>query len=147
MLVKDVGQMLADNGLVKGATGWTLKLGKMPKDGDRVVALFETSGQAPEPTPSTVPQDPNSATPHDPTTWVTYPTLQVRVRGPKDGYEEARTKLRDIFRYLHARVGVEIGSCNYRHILAQSDPLPLGEDEVGRPELTQNFTTVIQETI
>tara|TARA_R110000787_G_scaffold7296_6_gene25056 strand:- start:14704 stop:15150 length:447 start_codon:yes stop_codon:yes gene_type:complete len=146
-LLSDIGQLLTDNGLVDGVSDYTLRLGMMPTDPDRVVALYEYPGRPPEPTPSTVPQSPNNPAPTDPTTWVTYPTLQVRVRSPKGEYAEARAKVEAIFRYLHARLGVVVGTRSYLHILAQSDPLPLGQDDVGRPELTQNFTTVIQETI
>ena len=107
----------------------------MPETPDQVVALFEAPGRPPEPSPGLVPKDIS----------LRYPQVQVRVRGKVNDYPAARAKLQRIFDYLHALINTVQGGATYLYFLAASDPLPLGEDATGRPELTQNYNLAREE--
>lgn len=134
-MLDDVGGLLTTAAIVEGGTGWTLKQGRMPETPDQVVALFEAPGLPPEPTPGLTPQDIE----------LRYPQVQVRVRAEANDYPAARSKLQEVFSFLHAKVNTIVGAATYLHFLATSDPLPLGEDALQRPELTQNFTMAREE--
>lgn len=133
----DVKTMLDEAGITGGGTGWVCKLGTMPATPDQVVALFESPGRPHEATPGTSPQSDR----------LTYPNLQVRVRGAEHDYESTRAKLQEVDEFLHAKVSVTpTGSAaTFLHILALGSALPLGDDENGRPGVSQNFHTARQE--
>lgn len=119
----DIKAALLTAGVVTdgAVTDWKIMLGYMQDAPDKAVCIYETGGDAP---------DPSSA--------LDYPGLQVRVRGEPDGYQEMRAKLQEIFDNLHANE-VSVGT-DYVYIYAvQSGPIPMGQDEKRRPHVVQNF--------
>lgn len=121
MLLDEIGTYLTNQGVVGGATGWTLAKAYMPPSPDQVVALFETGGFAPE-----LPVD------------LDRPTFQVRVRGTKMDYPGARAKIDQVVTELHKFQGT-LSGVYYVMIAAMQSPMPLGYDENERPELAVNF--------
>lgn len=132
MILNEVGDYLVANSQVEGATGWKLFTGTgMPAEPDQVVVLMEAPGIRPE---MSLPA-------------LTYPQFQVMVRAGKLDYDTARDKLKDIYDLLHGGNSGRrlLGSATYHHILALSDPIPLGLDENERPEIAQNYHTAREE--
>lgn len=122
MLLDEIGTHLVNQGIVGGATGWTLAKAHMPPDPDQVVALFETPGLAPFP----------------PGIELDKPGIQVRVRAARKRYDLARSKLAEVYAALHGFTG-NLSLNYYVMILALSSALPLGEDTNERPEIAQNY--------
>lgn len=118
-LLEDFHDYLQAQGL---ASGWALKLGVMPPEPHRVIALFPSGGTVP-PTKRV---------------GIDAPSLQIRVRGAEHEYEATYTKAKQINAALHELRG-QIGSGVYPWVLAQHDPAPLGYDELQRPEFSLNF--------
>ena len=122
-LLDDIGTELTTAGVVGGATGWTLAKAFEPPTPDQVVTLYETGGGLPDQT---------DGTKYD------LPTFQVRVRGDEFGYEDARTKMGDVFDALN-----DATISGYVFVFAaQSGPISLGHDGATRPLLTLNFVTM-----
>lgn len=68
------------------------------------------------------------------------PNLQVRARSPGRDPRPARARLAAIYNALHNLHGVEIGGLPIVYCYAlQSGAAPLGPDQNGRPEYTQNY--------
>lgn len=121
-LLDEIGDYLTAQGLVGGATGWTLALSQMPTSPDKIVAIFETPGRAPLPR---VEMD--------------MPAFQVRVRGTVRGYADARTKLAAVQAVLHGLANTSLSGVYYVSILAQGSAISMGNDENNRPEISQNY--------
>ena len=61
------------------------------------------------------------------------------MRGDVRGYEAARVKMKQVYLALHA---MEPG-VNFVYLYSnQSGPLPMGDDDNDRPEMTWNFVTM-----
>lgn len=117
-------------GTTASTASWFVAKGFLPPTPDRVIALFETGG---------FPNDPHESA------LIDRPTFQVRVRGNAYGYSTARTKIGA------ARTALEVGNSTlsgrrYIHIVAQSEPVSLGQDENNRPSLVVNFTALRSRT-
>lgn len=123
-ILDDIGTHLTSDGVVAGATGWALGKSYMPPDPDKIVAIFETGGGAPDQTPGTAYE---------------FPTFQVRVRGSKFGYEAARTKIQEVVDSLN---NATVSGYIYIYPV-QSGPIVLRYDrDDNRPELAWNFATM-----
>lgn len=128
-------QQIEDHLIAEGVvdTGWSVCKGFLPPDGDQVIALFETSGEAPDIIP-------------DPDAYYTEqaydnPGFQVRVRGLAEDYEGPRNKIFECFRALHGNEPASVSGepvvvCLYA---VNSGPLPLGVDGSNRHGFTWNF--------
>lgn len=131
-LLSEIGDYLVAQNLVEGSSGWRLFHGTgMPAEPDQVVVLMEAAGLRPE---MSVPE-------------LTYPQFQVTARGAKLDYDTVRDKLKEIYDLLHGgNTGRRsLGGVTYHHILALSDPIPLGLDDNERPEIVQNYHTAREE--
>ncbi len=123
----EIGDHLISEGIVNGATGWLLSKSFMPAKPAQMVVIYETPGF-----PSDVISEGSSETAYD------QPSFQVRVRGDVRGYEAARQKIQQVYLALHA---MEPG-VNFVYLYSdQSGPMPMGDDDNDRPELTWNFVT------
>lgn len=125
-IVDDVLAHLTTNSLIGGASGWTGFKDFVPPDPDKVVIISPSGGAGPEKGFA-----------------LRYPNVQIRVRGEKAGYAVAQAKLEAIYQLLHAVKNENLNSVSYAYIIATGDVLPLGQDENGRPELTRNFRSAI----
>jgi len=119
-LLDDVLATLDAQGVTGGATGWTAFASFLPDTTDKVVAVYETGGEA----PLMAMQGANYPR----------PTFQVRVRGAVRDYQDTRTKAQEIYTALH-RYSVN----NQTFFAVQSGPLSIGNDANDRPNLTINF--------
>lgn len=123
----NVGQITASN------TDWFIYIGYLqdsPQTGaaktiaDRAICLYETPGEPPQ------------------ELWaIDYPGVQIAVRGAPDDYQAARAKLQAIFDALHAEE-VAIGSDYVYFTCLNSGPIPLGNDDLRRPKLAQNYSVM-----
>ena len=106
------------------ASQWPIYTGFLPDIQDQSIAIIELPGSPAEPK------------------WkIIYPDFMIIVRGAKNGYADARTKIDDVFEQLHdnhAQVGA-----NYILILSdQSGPSSWGEDSLDRPRFSWNFKVI-----
>ncbi|MFW6079002.1 MAG: minor capsid protein [Gemmatimonadota bacterium] len=121
-LLEDVSTRLADQGVVGGATGWTVVRDAMPSGPDQVVVVTETPGEAP-----------------GTRTEIDRPHLQARTRGAEDaGRSAARSKAGDVYDALHGFTGT-IDGTYYIGIYAMQTPFFLRVDENDRYEYGVNF--------
>ncbi len=130
----EIESHLVSQGLGKtpGSTStnaWTIYRTLMPESPDRVIGLFETSGEPPTAGAG-----------------VDKPGLQVRIRGPKmkestGAYSTARTQIGSIKDTLHEFDPGSISGRHYGGMWAEQEPFSLGYDDNDRPELSCNFRT------
>jgi len=93
-----------------------------PEKPDLCVTIYDTGGY-----------DPQSNYVYE------YPTITIRCRGNKFGYDEAYAILKDIQGALHDRHGETWNGTKYVGIWAVGDINPLGYDDSNRPLLSLNF--------
>ena len=138
-LLDEIGTRLDDSGIASssGDDGWVLMKSMLPDScalQDKIVALIETGGEAP-----------------DAYTELDRPHFQVLVRGDpittvSSSYEVASAKADEIKRDLHA---ITPGSLSGRHfvgIWALQDPFLLEYDSSDRPVLAINFRALRSRT-
>ena len=119
----DVVNILIDAGAGLGLTFATnLFIAKTPSTPDAAVTVHDTGG-------------------FDPDTDWSYqrPTVQVAVRGARDGYLAAHRLAQTIRDILNGRHNIDIGGTHVVCIWCQGDVIPLGFDENHRPLFTVNF--------
>ena len=128
--VSDVQTYLEAEGVVGGSSGWTSLRRRILDDVDKIVVFSEDGGLEPE-QPAAEGIGDNATTD---------PAVLVYVRGgPWDG-DSASTKALAIFDALHGQRNAAIGASTYIRVQARtSEPVFLGFDERGRPELTISF--------
>jgi len=119
-LLDDIGDFLTAQGVVGGATGWTLRLSHLTPTPDKVVVVYETPGLAPDQTVGLGAE---------------FPGIQVRARASALDYESLRSKLQDIYNVLN---NATISGYVYCYA-QQSGPLPMGLDENERPGMVWNY--------
>jgi len=121
-ILDDMRDHLVTNSIVEGATGWQCLIGRITDNQDQQVALFETGGETPDASTGT-------------DTKVDEVTFQVRVRASVLAYDDARSKIQDVFDTLQ-----DATISGYVYVFAiQAGPLNMGYDNNNRPELAQNY--------
>jgi len=111
-------------GQYAATSGWGIFVSQYPDKPSTCISLRSTGGFPPSPQ-----------------LYEDYPTCQVRIRGAKNGFDEAYAKalvVRDVLRSFRG----EINGTNYSGIWAMTDITDLGQDESGRPLLTCNFRAI-----
>jgi hypothetical protein len=134
LLLDRIEDHLIAEGVAGGSTGWAIQKSFLAPGPDKVVAIFETTGEEPG-----IPKAQGEQA-YD------KPTFQVRVRGVALGYEEARKKIQECFVALHANEPMATsGEPAFVYLYAiHSGPLPLGLDSNNRPSLTWNFVAMME---
>ena len=126
---QDIKDLLEASSAATGLTFATdLFVGQEPDGGgvaDKVVTVYDTGGGEPDPNRS-----------------LKEPTIQVRVRGDKFGYQAGYTLAETVFDVLHGVKNTTVNSTRYVHIIATSDILYLGFDKNNRPMFTMNFRII-----
>jgi hypothetical protein len=113
--------------IVDGTTGWPLKFGKLPADIDKVVALYDTPGQSPNPR------------------WrLDYPGVQALVRSTAHDYAGGYTKVREVRDALLGLDSVTVGSERIVSVTCLGDINYIGPDENSRPIFSVNFRMIIE---
>lgn len=122
-----VASSLLSSTVVGGVSTWTLRIGYMPDTPDKIVLFTDSGGQNPNPR------------------WrIDYPTFQVRVRAPADGYAEAYSKAREVRDVLLGLDSQTIGTDRWVSLIVLGDIGFMGSDESGRPEFSVNFRAIIE---
>lgn len=127
-LLDDILTQLVTDSVVRGATGWEIVLSYMPPEQEKMLAVYEQGGGAPDQT---------DGTRYD------MPTFQVRGRGESikdvdDPYSTLRAKMQEVFDSLNDSV-----ISGYVYMFADSSaPIPIGYDANLRPEMTWNFSAM-----
>lgn len=105
------------------ATTGNIFVDHLPPTPDVAVSLWPTGGQ-----------------PRRVETGTRFPSLQIRVRGDRNGRQAARALCLAIINDLHDRRRVVTGEGVVLAFDAvQSDPIPMGVDGQGRPEFSSNY--------
>lgn len=110
--------------LGKGIMGTSLFVNKEPdrvEIQDNVVTVYDTPAHRP---------------PELGYNWE-YPSIQVRVRRKPGNWQAGKLFVLGLMGALHGYVGT-IGSVKYHLVRVVNGPIPLGEDERGRPRWTFN---------
>jgi hypothetical protein len=122
LIAQNVGQTTSDKG------DWMIFQGYTQAEPSRCITLYETVGDPPEEGFA-----------------IDYAGVQIKVRGNPDDYRAVRLKLRAIFDALHAQEQ-NIGP-NYVYFYCRnSGPISLGQDELRRPSMAQNYRSMENRT-
>lgn len=105
-----------------GTLGIDLFSNDEPDSPDNVVTVYDTGA---------------SRAPMLDMTWE-YPTVQVRIRRRMGFVLEGKQKALALMNALHGYVGT-VGSVRYASIRVVNGPIPLGNDDRGRPRFTFNL--------
>ena len=139
MLLDEIGTRLDDQGIASssGDDGWVLVKSMLPDSSalqNKIVALIDTPGGSP------------SAY-----TELDEPHFQVLVRGDpittvSSAYQEARSKIDEVKRDLHAITPRLLSDTHFAGIWALQDPFLLEYDKSDRPVLAINFRALRERT-
>jgi len=118
---EDIIAILEQSGIEVGTFAGDLFIHQMPDSPDACISVHDTGGFDPEV------NDYNK------------PTVQIRVRGDKMGYQAAWDKAKEVRDTLHTLHNEVFGGTRYIQIMLQGDITDIGNDEKGRPLLVLNF--------
>jgi hypothetical protein len=122
----DVAATLVPDTIIGGASGWAVRIGKMPDTPARHVVFYDSGGMNPNPR------------------WrVDFPTFQVRVRGGNGEYGVAYDKIRQIRDALLGLDSQDVGPDRWVSVIVMGDIAFVGY-ESDRPEFTVNFRVIIE---
>lgn len=124
--VKDL-LVAASVGTFASTTGWNISVGKFPTSPDTSIVCNETGGLSPYPHLR-----------------LNFPSVQVMVRGPANGYVAASEKIRAV---VDALLGIPSQSLNgdeWQGIRQMGDVSFIGYDESNRPLFTSNFSIIVE---
>lgn len=113
--------------LASGTTGWRIACGKLPDVPDTVVVCFLAGGIDPFP--------------H---LLLNQPSVQVIVRGAKNGYQAAYVKIRQVVTKLLGMPSTSLLGDVYRSCLQIGDVIELGQDDNTRPLFSCNFRFIVE---
>lgn len=120
----------APNAAQLAAGAWGIYIGKQPDDSispDRAITIYDSGGKTPE---------------H---AWlIDYPSIQVRVRGEQNKYQEAYDKAVAVRTALHALPPQQVNGDRWDSVSQRGDVAFLGYDKNRRPEFTVNFDLIIE---
>ena len=113
--------------IVGGATGWTLKIGKLITSPDKLIVFYDTGGNPPNPR------------------WlVDFSHVMVHVRSSANDYGTAYAKMRDIRDCLLGLDSQDVGSDRLVSVTCLGDIAFLSYDDKERPLFSLNFRLIIE---
>ena len=125
-LIDDIIAALATAGLgqtTSDTADWRLRGAYLQQGPDRSICVYAAGGKAPEPGQP-----------------VTYPSIQIRVRGAPNDYAAVAAKEEAIFQFMQSGNAPAQFGAGYVYCYAQqSAPMPLGQDENRRPSVVRNY--------
>lgn len=130
--MKDPGQCVKDLlvaanvGVFGASSGWSINVGRLPSVPDTVIVCTATGGRNP--------------LPH---LLVNYPSVQVMVRGDKNGYAAAYDKLEAIVKTLLGIYTTVVQGDTYSACTQIGDVTYLGQDDGTRPLFSANFSFIV----
>lgn len=119
----DISSFLQAQGV--GTEGTNLFIGREPADPDFVVSIYDTGGFLP-----------------NPKYLRDEPTIQVRVRGNKNDYNNAWIKMQEIKDVMLGAQLQVLNGTDYVLFVLATDPISLGYDESNRPLIVSNWNLV-----
>lgn len=124
------GQLLEAAGVVKGASGFEVKIGKQTSTPDNLVAMYDTGGQTPNPK------------------WaVDFVTIQALVRTGPNEYKEAWEHARKVKDALLGLESVTIDGDRWVSITMAGDIGFIGYDDKERPTFSANFRIIMEPAV
>jgi len=129
---EDIKDILIDSsvGVADGfavSSGWSVYISTIPDDAntpDTCIGIFDTGGA-----------DPDNYLGG----YIDRPSVQVRIRGAKFGYQAAWDKAKEVVDALHRRAGETWNGTRYVQILLRGGILFVGYDDLNRPIISLNF--------
>lgn len=122
-----VAGSLLGTSIVEGSSGWKLKVGKMPDAPNKVVVMYDTGGQPPNPR------------------WaVDFPMIMASIRGDPNDYGPAWIKAREVRDALLGIDSQDVGSDRWVSVTCPGDIGFVGYDDAQRPLLSVNFRLIIE---
>lgn len=120
--------LIAANVAVSNLTAdWSVHIGFMPDNPDRVVVPTTYGGDSPEPR------------------WLLdYPRVQVRVRGSLGEYQATRSKMVEVQDVMLGFNPQNVNGDWWSGIIAPSGPTLIGWDENRRPVFSMNFNLFVE---
>lgn len=116
-------------GTLGAETGWSINVSREPASPDTCITLYDAGGFPPNPQ------------------WkINYPSVQVRVRGAKNGYSDAYDKAEACMNALLGLPSQDIGDTRYVSVAMKGFINAIGYDEDNRPILTINFGAITEPT-
>lgn len=116
--------------VVEGSTGWTLKVGKTIPTPNKVVSMYDSGGQEPNPR------------------WaVDKPSIQAVIRGDVDDYGPTWLKARQVRDALLGLDSVTIGTDRWVSVTCMGDIGFIGYDDKDRPSFSVNFRLIIEPAV
>jgi len=117
---------LLPNTIVTANPAWSLKVGQMPSEPDRIICFFDTGGQTPDPK------------------WrLDYMMVQAQVRGNPDDYTSGWQKARQVRDYLIGITPQTLTSGDrIDGITVASEVAFLAYDDQKRPMFSVNFRII-----
>jgi len=110
-----------------GISGWQIEIGAMPDKPDKVIAIYDTGGQAPNPK------------------WLLdFPSLQVMVRGAVGTYLTTFVEAKAVKDILLGAYSQNLNGDRWVSITQNGDLGFLGRDEDERPLFSVNFALIIE---
>lgn len=123
---EDIKDILVSSAVGVGAfnatSGWSVVISEMPDTPDTCILISDTGG---------LPANPRYS--------YEKPSVQILVRGAKEGYLSAYAKMEDIKDALNGLNNEEWNSTRYIQIIATSETIYLGRDDKQRPRFSINF--------
>lgn len=106
---------------------WDIFAGKYPAEPNSLISINDTPGLPPNPK------------------WlVDFPSIQIRVRGPKEDYPAARAKAEEVKDAMLGLPSQDINGNRWTAVNMIGDIAPLGQDDLNRWQFTVNFALIIE---
>lgn len=121
------GNLLETAQVVKGTTGWAIRIGKQSDTPHQLVAMYDTGGQTPNPK------------------WaVDFLTIQALVRAGPNEYNICWQKAREVRDALLGLESQDIDGDRWVSITCQGDIGFVGYDDKERPTCSVNFRIIME---
>lgn len=124
--IKDL-LVAAGIGTFGAPSGWSINISREPTTPDTTVTIFRTGGPSPNPKFK-----------------IDYPTVQIRVRGTKGGYQAAEAKVQSVKDALLGIFSQDINSDRIVSLSMMGDPMQLPYDDNERPIFVANFRLIVE---
>lgn len=125
---KGIADLLVAAGFTFGGVDpWAVYIGRRPDLPKAVVTIYDSGGGTPNPR------------------WlIDYPSVQVRVRGNVNDYEESWLKAKEIKNIILGQPSQDLNGDRWVHFNMAGDIGFLGYDQTNHPEFSLNFNLIIE---
>ncbi len=109
------------------SNAWTIRVGKLDAEPNRMIVLYDTGGQNPNPR------------------WLLdFKTFQALIRGDKDGYSAAYAKALEVQDALLGLEPQDVGPNHWSGVTGAGDIAFLRYDDKSRPLFSVNFRVLLE---